>query len=150
MKAQYPCVTSQARIPNPSCDKCGGSGFWEISFPNKDDVAALWVGRCPLCGASNGCQIQRKGEPDPQPDPYWRCVNKDCERPQVTLVRIDEVTEWLAVCPICSTIHYADFLQRPGDAPPTIETYPRICPGSACGSLMAWVLAEEVYDYPEL
>lgn len=150
MKAQCPCVVGSERTPNPDCKKCRGSGFIEVTFPEEENIEALWIGRCPLCGASNGCHIQQKGKPTPISDPYWKCVNENCERPHVELVNIKTVTEWYAVCPICSTIHYADFLQRACDDPPTTETHPRTCLNPNCESQMMWVLGKEVCDNLDL
>lgn len=151
MKAQCTCVVGQDRTPNSDCNKCDGCGFVEVTFPDEGDVEALWVGRCPLCGASNGCHIQLRGKPEPGPDSHWRCVNEYCERQAVEMVSIETVTGWAAVCPICSKLHYADFLQRAEDDPPRVETHPRTCPNPDCGSQdMMWVPGKEVCDNLEI
>lgn len=146
MKAQCPCVTGPERIPNPQCPKCAGSGFIEVSFPEEDDIEALWIGRCYLCGSENGGAFQRKGKPPPVPDEYWRCMNKDCSRPQITLVRDDTILAcWLAVCPLCSTGHWVNYLQLHDSPEPTVESHPRQCPNEDCKySPMSWVRADQL------
>jgi len=144
MKAQCLCVMGPKRVPILTCPKCEGTGFYDVKFPDEDDVEMIWLGRCPRCGAHNGCQIQHKGEPIPKNgDPYWRCVNRECSCPPVELVAINSVTSWSAICSQCSVLHYADFQQRPGDDPPTLTTHPRRC--QRCGSsAMMWVLDSDV------
>lgn len=140
MKAQCHCARGLDRIPNPNCGHCGGSGFCEVRFPDKDDFEAVWLGRCSLCGAQNGTYIQRREGPKPALSSSWRCVNSACEQPTVELIRSKSVVAWHPYCSLCSTLHYAGFLQRSGDDEPTIETHPRTCPNEDCGSsCLIWI-----------
>ena len=147
MKAKCCCDTGRELTPDPDCDECHGTGYVEASFPKKDDIAAVWIGRCPLCGSENGTYAQLTDKPSPLEDEYeqkWPppCINKDCLSEHVQYVNIlDIIAAWVAICPICNAEHSANYLQRHGDSlPQGVQT--RTCPDDY--SPMTWHRADDL------
>jgi|GEM_PF-2570552 hypothetical protein len=144
MEAQCPCVSGEERVPKPDCERCGGSGFCKVSFPDETEVKAFWIGRCPVCGSENGGYVQFEGKNSPLEDEYEKenppvCFNDACSSDYVQWIKASDVIRaWKAVCVLCSTVHPAFYLQRHGDPlPPGVQE--RTCPHEACpNSLMVW------------
>lgn len=107
MKARCMCTMQQTTLgawekpasgykdPDPTCERCGGTGFLEVHFPDEDELEAVWIGRCPECGSENGIYLQRKGQPPPENDPEgWpglpSCMNENCPQQEVEWVRTEE------------------------------------------------------------
>ena len=120
--------------PDQSCVRCFGLGSVVVRLPEEDEFTVLWIGRCPTCGAENGGLFQRSGAPSPLEDSWERryppvCINSDCPTEHVAWVTADTIEcSWIAVCPICSIGHWADFLELVGGEAPTESIQPRSCP----------------------
>jgi DNA-directed RNA polymerase subunit M/transcription elongation factor TFIIS len=138
------------RSPQNDCPKCNGTGFLPVRFPSEIEIEALWIGRCSKCGSENGGYFQRKGRPSPLDDAQERrwpapCLNSHCPSPSVTWVKVETIERvWYALCPICNSKHWCNYLQIEGSAEPTPETQVLQCPQETCGHRpMMWVLASE-------
>ncbi len=79
------------KSPNLHCVSCGGKGFTEVSFPQEDEVEAVWIGVCPLCSSQNGVHLQLKGWSPPSNDGPRPCINEKCPNESVRWVHTDDL-----------------------------------------------------------
>lgn len=136
------------KTPDPTCSRCQGTGKLEATFPDQDMLMAVWLGRCPVCGCTNGGYFQREGDPGPEegsPLGAPPCINNSCEGRSVIWIREKQVVEyWLPFCSACKATHHCHFLQVEGGDPPLAENDIHAFHCHVCGQLMMWKRAEEV------
>lgn len=70
--------------PDPNCDICKGTGKNKFVMPEMgdDNVEAVWIGRCVVCGDENGVYFQIKGisgSPEDDCDRLPKCMNPECD-----------------------------------------------------------------------